>query len=137
MPYLTAEPVVTTTKIKPGEGDFAVMASDGLWDNMTSEQAIELVGKWLQARDSGEKFVPGSEPKEKKDGRLAKVGHGIDWDWELSTKDYVTQDTNAATHLIRNSTGGANAARVAGILTPVAPMASDVRDDITVQVIFF
>ena len=137
MPYLTAEPVITTTKIRPGDGDFVVMASDGLWDNMTSERAVELVGRWLQARENEGKPASRSDIREKMDEKVSKPGAGIDWDWELTTKDYVTQDKNAATHLIRNSLGGANSARVAGLLTPVAPMASEVRDDITVQVIFF
>jgi pyruvate dehydrogenase phosphatase len=137
MPYLTAEPDITTTKIRPGGGDFVVMASDGLWDNMTSDQAVELVGTWLQAQDSKRKL--GSHPKigERTGKEVSKAGGGIGWDWKLSRHDYVTQDNNAATHLIRNSLGGANSARVAGLLTPVAPMASEVRDDITVQVIFF
>ncbi|KAI0903020.1 phosphatase 2C-like domain-containing protein [Ustulina deusta] len=48
-PYLTAGPKVTTTKIdtKPS---FIIMASDGLWDMMSSKQAVELVAKWLNMR---------------------------------------------------------------------------------------
>jgi pyruvate dehydrogenase phosphatase len=137
MPYLTAEPVITTTNVRSGEGDFVVMASDGLWDNMTSDQAIELVGKWLQARDSERKPGSGLQISARTDKEISKAGGSIDWDWKLLVHDYVTQDKNVATHLIRNSLGGANSARVAGLLTAVAPMASEVRDDITVQVIFF
>lgn len=137
MPYLTAEPVITTTKIRSGEDDFVVIASDGLWDNMTSEQAVELVGKWLQAQDSERNSTSSPDTSDRIVKKASKSGGGIGWDWKLSTQDYVMQDQNAATHLIRNSLGGANSARVAGLLTPVAPMASEVRDDITVQVIFF
>ena len=50
-PYLTAEPVITTTEIKPEQDDFLIMASDGLWDNMTSEQAVQLVGLWRDTHD--------------------------------------------------------------------------------------
>lgn len=57
-PYITAEPVITTTKIKPEKGDFVIMASDGLWDNMTNEQAVGLVGRWLDEHDRSQKAVP-------------------------------------------------------------------------------
>ncbi|KIK51748.1 hypothetical protein GYMLUDRAFT_208435 [Collybiopsis luxurians FD-317 M1] len=44
-PYLTAEPEVTATRIQ--KGDFLIMASDGLWDCLTSEEAVGLLGLWL------------------------------------------------------------------------------------------
>ncbi|KAF8418540.1 phosphatase 2C-like domain-containing protein [Tirmania nivea] len=46
-PYVTAEPVVTTTKIEPEQGDFVVMATDGLWEMLTNEEVVGLVGRWL------------------------------------------------------------------------------------------
>lgn len=46
-PYVTAEPVVTTTKIQPEQGDFVVMATDGLWEMLTNEEVVGLVGQWL------------------------------------------------------------------------------------------
>jgi len=46
-PYVTAEPVVTTTKIEPERGDFVVMATDGLWEMLTNEEVVGLVGRWL------------------------------------------------------------------------------------------
>jgi len=47
-PYVTAEPVVTTTKVQPETGDFVVMATDGLWEMLTNEEVIGLVGQWLE-----------------------------------------------------------------------------------------
>jgi pyruvate dehydrogenase phosphatase len=47
-PYFTAEPVITTTTIR--KGDFVVMASDGLWDCLTNEEVVGLVGGWLETR---------------------------------------------------------------------------------------
>ena len=38
-PYMTAEPVLTTCKVKTQ--DLAVLASDDLWDVMSSETAVE------------------------------------------------------------------------------------------------
>jgi len=57
-PYITAEPVITTTKIVPENGDFVIMASDGLWDNITNEQAVDLVGKWLEEHDPSKQVAP-------------------------------------------------------------------------------
>lgn len=57
-PYITAEPVITTTKIEPDMGDFVIMASDGLWDNITNEQAVGLVGRWLEKHDPSKQAAP-------------------------------------------------------------------------------
>ncbi|KAK6601140.1 protein phosphatase 2C [Botrytis cinerea] len=46
-PYVTAEPVVTTTKIQPESGDFVVMATDGLWEMLSNEEVVGLVGQWI------------------------------------------------------------------------------------------
>jgi pyruvate dehydrogenase phosphatase len=51
-PYVTAEPVVTTTKIQPENGDFVVMATDGLWEMLTNEEVIGLVGQWIEKQTS-------------------------------------------------------------------------------------
>ncbi|TFK35460.1 phosphatase 2C-like domain-containing protein [Crucibulum laeve] len=45
-PYLTAEPEITTISVKPG--DFLVMGSYGLWKSLTSEEAVGLVGLWIE-----------------------------------------------------------------------------------------
>jgi len=47
-PYVTAEPVVTTTQVQPEKGDFVVMATDGLWEMLTNEEVVGLVGSWLE-----------------------------------------------------------------------------------------
>lgn len=51
-PYVTAEPVVTTTKVQPENGDFVVMATDGLWEMLTNEEVVGLVGQWLETEGS-------------------------------------------------------------------------------------
>ena len=55
-PYVTAEPVITTTKIRPEGGDFVVMATDGLWEMLTNEEVVGLVGKWLDS-DMGQSAI--------------------------------------------------------------------------------
>ncbi|KAB8542145.1 hypothetical protein FH972_025608 [Carpinus fangiana] len=47
-PYVTAEPVVTTTQVQPDKGDFVVMATDGLWEMLTNDEVVGLVGQWLE-----------------------------------------------------------------------------------------
>ncbi|KAJ3858439.1 phosphatase 2C-like domain-containing protein [Lentinula novae-zelandiae] len=44
-PYPTAGPEITSIQIQ--KGNFLIMASDGLWDCLTSKEAIGLVGLWL------------------------------------------------------------------------------------------
>lgn len=48
-PYLTAKPVVTKRQIE-GCDKFMILASDGLWDSLTNQQAVELVGQFLDSR---------------------------------------------------------------------------------------
>lgn len=155
-PYVTAEPIVTTTKINPEQGDFVVMATDGLWEMLTNEEVVGLVGKWIEseqaASQSNSQFnnvwskIFGSQqnhlPVE-----AAKGGHGDDGQktpirqrqWGLSPNEerFVVKDKNVATHLIRNALGGKNEEQVCALLTLVSPFSRRYRDDLTVQVIFF
>lgn len=54
-PYFTAKPEVTTFE-GVRRGDFLVLALDGLWDSLTNEEVVGLVGKWLEERGSKEKI---------------------------------------------------------------------------------
>lgn len=43
-PYVTAEPVVTHVSLEPGTRDaFVILATDGLWDELSSEEAVATV----------------------------------------------------------------------------------------------
>ncbi|KAK1810515.1 hypothetical protein LTR12_015131 [Friedmanniomyces endolithicus] len=69
-PYLTAEPEVTEVVVQTGDHpDFLVMASDGLWDNMSSDDAITCVQMWL------DKNKP-TDFMEQQDGGLGAMGAG-------------------------------------------------------------
>lgn len=55
-PYMTAEPEITETEIVRAEkgdarfkSDFMIMASDGLWDRISSEHAVECVQRWMES----------------------------------------------------------------------------------------
>ncbi|KAL5612120.1 hypothetical protein BROUX41_000335 [Berkeleyomyces rouxiae] len=157
-PYVTAEPVVTTTKVHPENGDFMVMATDGLWEMLTNEEVVGLVGKWIDANgppapgaaapvsDSlWNKLVGNSNaklPVDKSEGGSATEGSKTpvrQAQWNMASNDnrFVVQDKNVATHLLRNALGGKNAEQVSALLTLPAPFSRRYRDDVTVQVVFF
>ncbi|KAL9120564.1 MAG: hypothetical protein Q9187_002882 [Circinaria calcarea] len=122
-PYLIAKPVV-----QPGK-DFMILASDGLWDRMKSEQAVLLVGKWLDKkakRESGVKQVP------RQNTYLQQIASGLPlrsqvaW-WEVHAESITVVDVNAATHLARNALGGADEELFHGMLTFRAPFSRNIR----------
>lgn len=114
-PYLTAEPVITTTKIELEKGDFLILASKGLWDHLTNEQAVGLVGRWLKQNDvhhmapeydflsdTGvlEQIRSGPPADDPGPGRAYTETRFAD------EKHFVVVDDNAAAHLVRNAFGG-------------------------------
>ncbi|KUI62369.1 hypothetical protein VP1G_09506 [Cytospora mali] len=155
-PYVTAEPVVTTTKVQPDKGDFLVLATDGLWEMLTNEEVVGLVGKWLETQTgtgSPSQFnsvwnrIFGASQKNGLPVEQGKESAGEDGQktpirlrqWGISKDDdrFVVKDNNAATHLIRNALGGKNEEMVSALLTLPSPFSRRYRDDLTVQVIFF
>ncbi|KAH6847913.1 phosphatase 2C-like domain-containing protein [Chaetomium sp. MPI-CAGE-AT-0009] len=156
-PYVTAEPVITTTKIEPEKGDFVVMATDGLWEMLTNEEVVGLVGKWIETQQITTKSNPTSQfdsvwkrifgSRGTKDGLPVEVAQDAGaggqktpfrrQQWGDSADGFVVQDSNVATHLVRNALGGKNQEQVSALLTLPAPFSRRYRDDLTVQVIFF
>ncbi|KAE9380920.1 protein serine/threonine phosphatase 2C [Stipitochalara longipes BDJ] len=130
-PYLTAEPVITTTKIER-KGEFMILATDGLWDCISNEQAVKLVEMWLQAKKAGN--IKGKPKSETTKMGLAKR---IPKDRRVKEEDFVVLDENCATHLVRNALGGGNEEVLCAIVGAAPAWSRDARDDITVQVIFF
>ena len=158
-PYVTAEPVVTTTKVDPANGDFVVMASDGLWEMLTNEEVIGLVGQWLEKQASNSQQSGSSSssswlqswfssqkanslPIEHHDeggksGQRAPIRQQ-QWGVPAGQDDrFVVDDKNAATHLVRNALGGKDHDMLSALLTLPSPFSRRYRDDLTVQVIFF
>ncbi|KAH7350057.1 pyruvate dehydrogenase [Plectosphaerella cucumerina] len=133
-PYLTAEPVVTVTTIERGVPSFLVMASDGLWDFVSNQQAVDLTGKWLETpaprSKSGGSPAPAAKPL-----NFGQLGNDVS---ERFVDERTTVvDDNAAVHLVRNALGGKDQQLLAGRLAVQAPFSRNIRDDTTVQVIFF
>lgn len=145
-PYVTAEPVITTTKVQPEKGDFLVLATDGLWEMLTNDEVVGLVGQWIESQtsrsSSGSAFeqtwarVFGSQkaplPVEK-GGSGAAEGQKTpirlqQWGVDPQAKDrFVVKDSNVATHLVRNALGGTNEEQVCALLTLPAPFSRRYR----------
>jgi len=103
-PYVTAEPVVTTRDLPPaGEGRrFLVLATDGLFDRLGSDEVVGLVGQWLDRQTRGElgsgtmsrsqllKTVVASEDSVVSPHSSAKDGAGA------AKTTFVFEDTNVA-----------------------------------------
>ncbi len=143
-PYVTAEPIVTTTKVEPEMGDFVVLATDGLWEMLTNEEVVGLVGQWLESQrktqsttDWAKSFFSSSSknlPVEKPVMNALEAGKGQrapmrqqQWQVEGNDERFVVEDQNVATHLVRNALGGRNRDMVCGLLTLVHPMSRRYR----------
>lgn len=139
-PYVTAEPIVTTTKIEPGKGDFVVMATDGLWEMLSNEEVVGLVGQWIEKQStenngnvasswarmfsSQQKGLPVEQNKVKngngKNGQKQPIRQR---QWGVTGEDqrFVVEDKNVATHLVRNALGGKDIEMVSALLSLPAP----------------
>ncbi len=145
-PYVTAEPVITTTKVEPEKGDFVVMATDGLWEMLTNEEVVGLVGQWLEKQAHGSAGNGGNGgnnssawlkswfsnaetrlPIEKSQANSAdRPGQRApirQTQWAVNSSDdrFVVEDKNAATHLVRNALGGRDRDMVCALLTLPSP----------------
>lgn len=76
-PYLTAEPEVTSKTLVSND-KFLILGTDGLWDNVSSESAVEIVGRYLDELDKGEL------PEENSATQLIRQSLGKGSDYTLS-----------------------------------------------------
>lgn len=146
-PYVTAEPVITTTKVNPENNDFLVMASDGLYEMLSNEEIVGLVVKWMEK----EKMV---KPKKSfwnyfgsNENKLSEVS---DITNDKSSKQpfrktrpnsnggFLLEDKNVSTHLIRNAlSNGGSREQTSMLISIPNPVSRRYRDDLTVTVVFF
>ena len=133
---------------------FIIMATDGLWDLMSNEEAVGLVAGHLAGMRGSVRadklqrlcFQPQSKsntaamPASSSNETLEQVQHGPSHPLLKSPNHQQTftfEDDNLSTHLVRNALGGAARERVAGLLAIPSPESRRFRDDITVNVILF
>ncbi|CAG8614291.1 11138_t:CDS:1 [Funneliformis mosseae] len=126
-PYVTARPEVTCHKLTEND-KFLVLATDGLWDELSNEEVVELVGEFLDGRRD---IIDDKEnPPILKEDELK-------WENYKQEKAFTFVDENASTHLIRNAYGGAKQDQVCALLSLPSPISRRFVDDITVTVVFF
>lgn len=135
-PYLTAEPVITTTSVQPG--DFLILASDGLWDHMSSEDAVKAVGLWVMGQRNPQAMRILTSLSSIGDANKKDSKPSVPDDWKATEEFFtVSEGDNAAAHLVRQSLGGNRKELFCSVVGLRAPASRNVRDDITVQVVFF
>ena len=147
-PYVIARPVVTHHPLsflplpapdapKPKAAlRFLVLATDGLWDELSNEEVVALVGGHLSGlRGTVPKSAlpdivrtsPGTAGVEGKDKSRRQQQEGA-WAFE---------DDNLSAHLIRNALGGGDVEHLRKLASIPAPYSRRFRDDITVTVVWW
>jgi pyruvate dehydrogenase phosphatase len=154
-PYMTAEPEVTETAIvrvgptSEKRSDFMILATDGLWDRISSEHAVNCIQSYLAARARGAGFVK-NDPEllvhppdfsnttsRLDDGVSVDVEKGEEVDWRATPEYFAIEDENAAVCLARNAMGGTRRGLFLGVLGTPAPLGRNAVDDTTILVVFF
>ncbi|XP_017261080.1 pyruvate dehydrogenase [acetyl-transferring]-phosphatase 2, mitochondrial [Kryptolebias marmoratus] len=131
-PYLDVTPEITYHKLRP-QDRFLILGSDGLWDELGSEEAVRLVGEHL----SGIHLQAPVSPAE----RQLKLGQMHELLLKRRARASPAVDPNAATHLIRHALGTGeygelSQERLASMLALPEDLARMYRDDITVTVVY-
>lgn len=130
-PYLDATPEVTHHRLRPKDR-FLILASDGLWDELSNEEAVRLVAEHLTG-------VHLQAPVTASQLNLGQMHQLL---LRRRARATPSLDRNAATHLIRhalgtNEYGEMDQERLATMLGLPSDLARMYRDDITVTVIYF
>ncbi|VDB97038.1 unnamed protein product [Peniophora sp. CBMAI 1063] len=147
-PYVIATPVVTHRKMtlpstdttdpsKPLKSSlkFVVLATDGLWDELSSKEVVTLVGGHLSglkgtvSSDDLAKLVPTSEGSKGVQGKEDR-GSSANGPWTFV-------DENISSHLIRNAFGGGDEGALRRKLSIPPPHSRRYRDDVTVTVVYW
>jgi len=145
-PYVTARPVVTHRKLdfsdnadasESGEKPlrFLVLATDGLWDQLSSEEVVSLVGGHLAG-------LKGTVPKSDLPSLVPTSTGSLGVDGKNKKKttnpgSWAFADDNVSAHLIRNAFGGGDEDYLRKLLSIPPPYSRRYRDDVTVTVVWW
>ncbi|SMN20185.1 similar to Saccharomyces cerevisiae YOR090C PTC5 Mitochondrial type 2C protein phosphatase (PP2C) [Maudiozyma saulgeensis] len=145
-PYVTSKPEITTTTIR-NNVKFMIMGSDGLFELLTNEEIVGLVVKWQEQfmnqnqNDKTNVTRNGKLPSVKdltSDKSSQRPAFRYKKNNNSNTTDYLLEDSNVATHLIRNALSAGGQKEYVSTLTSIpSPMSRKYRDDLTVTVAFF
>nr|XP_061812434.1 pyruvate dehydrogenase [acetyl-transferring]-phosphatase 2, mitochondrial-like [Nerophis lumbriciformis] len=131
-PYLDAVPEVTYHKV--GARDrFLILGTDGLWDELRSQDAVRFLGEHLSAAQL-------QTPVAQSERRL-KLGQLHRLLLKRQSRAQPAPDANGATHLIRHALGTGEYGelcyeRLATMLALPQDLARMYRDDITAVVVY-
>ncbi|KAJ1830176.1 [Pyruvate dehydrogenase [acetyl-transferring]]-phosphatase 1, mitochondrial [Coemansia sp. RSA 2711] len=113
-PYVTAKPVIVKHQLNEND-KFIVIASDGLYDQLSDDEVVDTVAQWYEANNEGKR---GTNPE----------------------STLMTEDKNAATHLIRTALSTDRLGRrsdsvIRRLLAIPPPHSRRFRDDVSVTVV--
>ncbi|KAJ7068516.1 phosphatase 2C-like domain-containing protein [Mycena amicta] len=142
-PYVTSRPVVQHRTLELPEQPasdqralrFIVLATDGLWDELSSEDVVRLVGGHLNGlkgtvpKPQLATLVPTSNGAATVEGKTARR--------QRESEGWAFVDENPSAHLIRNAFGGADTGALRRLLSIPAPLARRHRDDVSVTVVWW
>lgn len=128
-PYVTANPDVVHHRLTPSDR-FMIIASDGLWETMSNEQAVEIIGDHMLGKESQSHAV-NANYSSLTFGEIANILHE-----RQRGRAHQSTDDNGATHLIRHALGCEHR-KVSEMLTFPPAIARHFRDDMTVIVVYF
>ncbi|KAG8012593.1 [Pyruvate dehydrogenase [acetyl-transferring]]-phosphatase 2, partial [Nibea albiflora] len=131
-PYLDVAPEITYHKLRP-QDRFLILGTDGLWDELGNEEAVQLIGEHL----SGIHLQAPVSPSE----RQLNLGQMHELLLKRQARASPALDTNAATHLIRHALGTGEYGelcqeRLSTMLALPEDLARMYRDDVTATVVY-
>ncbi|KAK2188943.1 hypothetical protein NP493_119g05009 [Ridgeia piscesae] len=127
-PYLIATPDVMHHRLTPADR-FLVMATDGIWETMSNSRVVQLVGEYIEGKETHDHFKPTDSGT-----KLGEINSVL-----LKRKATLARkadDHNVSTHLIRHALG-ADHGKVSEMLTLPADIVRYYRDDMTIVVVYF
>lgn len=125
-PYLSAEPEVFHYKLDPSDR-FIVLASDGLWDMLSNDDVVQLVGSYIEGRQT---------QVLKDQAHFYNAPNCSDVGGAESTAFDDSLNENVASFLIRQALGGYDQGNLKYMLSLKPPDVRLYRDDISIIVIF-
>jgi len=127
-PYLSVTPEVTRKKLEPKSDRFVILATDGLWDFVSSQTAVEVIGHHLDSLKSGE----------------AEPSFGTSLEDQHRHTVYKMARNNGATRLLCHAIGQSVSSTSLPMFSQLNEMvrlapdeARQNRDDIEVSVVYF